>query len=304
MIMQYSEDLLGLQNADGGWSYHRGGSWTEPTCYALLALAASEGNHAVEVRRGGDWLRRCQRADGGLAPRESVAESTWLTALALLLPPGLEGIDRNRAETWTVAQSGRESGWVNRLRLWMLGADSLDESMRFDGWAWYPGTAAWVGPTAISILALQKLAKRGGGDRAHLEKRIEEGRNFLLARRCRDGGWNHGSTRALGYDSDSYPETTGLALLALRGMNGPAIASGVERGYYHLARCQSSEAASWLRLGLGVHRPSPAPPLPRRGPIGDAFSIPDLPMHGGVMEIALAALADAAQAGRNPFLDV
>jgi len=25
-------------------------------------------------------------------------------------------------------------------------------------------------------------------------------------------------------------------------------------------------------------------------------------MHGGVMEIALAALAGAAQAGRNPFL--
>jgi len=27
-------------------------------------------------------------------------------------------------------------------------------------------------------------------------------------------------------------------------------------------------------------------------------------MHGGVMEVALAALADAAQMGRNPFLDV
>ena len=87
-MMQYSEDLLGRQNADGGWSYHRGGSWAEPTCYAILALAASGASHTAEVRRGAEWLRRCQRADGGLAPRESVPESTWLTALALLLPVG------------------------------------------------------------------------------------------------------------------------------------------------------------------------------------------------------------------------
>ena len=133
--MQYSEDLLGRQNADGGWSYYRGGSWTEPTCYALLALAASGMDHSGEVRRGVQWLRRCQRSDGGLAPRESVQESTWLTALALLLPPAPEGIDRNRAEAWTVEQTGRESGWVNRVQLWMLGADSGD-SFNYDGWAW------------------------------------------------------------------------------------------------------------------------------------------------------------------------
>ncbi len=285
-MMQYSEDLLGRQNADGGWSYHRGGSWTEPTCYALLALTASGAGHTPEVRRGVEWLRRCQRADGGFAPRESVPESTWLTALTLLLPPETEGLDRQRAEAWTAEQTGRESGWVNRLRLWMLGADSSGDSMSFDGWAWYPGTAAWVAPTAVSVLALEKMAKNG--NLADLQKRIQEGRSFLLARRCRDGGWNHGSTRALGYDSDSYPETTGIALLALHGASGPEVSKGLERGEQHLAACQSSEAASWLRLGLGAHgRPAP---------------VASLPMHGGVMEIAIAALAGAAQAGHNPFL--
>src|ERR1700692_848568 len=207
-----------------------------------------------------DWLRRCQRSDGGFAPRESVQESTGLTALALLLPPDLEGIDRNKAEIWTIEQTGRESGWVNRLRLWMLGADS-DQIYKFDGWAWYPGTAAWIGPTAISLLALEKLEKaKRGGDSAGLKKRIDQGRSFLLARRCRDGGWNHGSTQALGYDSDSYPETTGMALLALHGTSGPEVTAGLARGEQHLAACQSSEAASWLRLGLGAHgQTTPAP---------------------------------------------
>ena len=56
--MLYSEDLLGRQNADGGWSYRRGGSWTEPTCYAILALAAAGMDHAGEVRRGMAWRSR------------------------------------------------------------------------------------------------------------------------------------------------------------------------------------------------------------------------------------------------------
>ena len=91
-------------------------------------MAAGDLPGPEAVRRGALWLARCQRPDGGLAPRESVAESTWLTALALLLPAKLlpagraGGVDRRRAGRWVLHQTGRESGWVNRLRLWMLGA--------------------------------------------------------------------------------------------------------------------------------------------------------------------------------------
>ena len=288
-MMSYPEELLGLQNADGGWSYHRGGSWTEPTCYAVLALAASGMGDAPQVRNGAQWLRRCQRPDGGLAPRQSVVESTWLTALALLLPPALAAgsVDRKRAAEWVLAQSGRESGWVNRLRLWMLGVQTEVE-VQFDGWPWYPGAAAWVGPTALSILALTKYGRQDHG--ADEKGRIAEGRAYLLARRCRDGGWNHGSTKALGYDSDSYPETTGLALLALAGNEGDEISQGIARGEQHLAGCRSSEAANWLRLGLMAHG---------RRPVAPALK----PAHGTTMEAALAALADAAQQGRNLFLE-
>jgi hypothetical protein len=159
---------------------------------------------------------------------------------------------------------------------------------------------------------LQKLAKRGSGSASpsDLKKRIDQGLNYLLARRCRDGGWNHGSTHALGYDSDSYPETTGLALLALHGLDNPKVIQGLERGEQHLAVCQSSEGVSWLRLGLGAHGRTPLPTAERvPNQAGDGSNIAEagalLPsMHGGVMEIALAKLADAAQAGKNSFLDV
>src|SRR5206468_10714383 len=143
---------------------------------------------------------------------------TWVSALALLLPREITTADRSRAAAWLLAQTGRESSWVSRVRQWMLGV-RVDVSQQFDGWPWYPGAAAWVTPTALTILALEKL-NAGGGD-ARVRERMEQGRAFLLARKCRDGGWNHGSTRALGYDSGSYPETTGVALLALHSSSGP-----------------------------------------------------------------------------------
>jgi hypothetical protein len=286
--MPDSEEIQSLQSRDGGWPYNAGAaSWTEPTCYALLALAASGRGQSDSARRGAQWLALQQRADGGLAPRESVTESTWLTALALLLPPEASGgVDRNRATKWVLAQTGRESGWVYNLRLLLMGMRS-DTSLSFDGWPWYPGAAAWTTPTALSVLALQKLNRQ---DRSSdLSNRISQGRSFLLARRCSDGGWNHGSTKSLGYDSDSYPETTGVGLLALHGLDGPEIARAITRAEEHLAACKSHQAASWLRLGLLAQGREPkAPPLVQREQTS---------------EIALAILADAAQEGRNLFLD-
>jgi hypothetical protein len=290
--MPDSAEIQNQQNRDGGWPYQAGAaSWTEPTCYALLALAASGQAQSDAARSGSQWLARHQREDGGLAPCEPVAESTWLTALTLLLPQEIPGgVDRARAAKWVLAQTGRESGWAYSLRMLLLGVRS-ETSLSFDGWPWYPGAAAWTIPTALSVLALEKLGRQNLGRQnmdAQLKRRIAQGRSFLLARRCRDGGWNHGSTKALGYDSDSYPETTGVGLLAMHGSDGPEIARAVARAEEHLAVCESHQAASWLRLGLLAHGREPK-----------ALS---LVRRGQTLEIALGILADAAQQGTNLFL--
>jgi len=287
------QELVDRQNPDGGWGYRRGGgSWTEPTCYALLALASDDPALSDAARRGIKWLAARQRAGGGLAPRESVEESTWVTALVLLLPAAWageldrNGVDRARAVAWVLDQTGRESSFVQKLRLRLLGA-TVDPSQAFDGWPWYPGAAAWVTPTALTILALEKLARQE--DSAGIRERIAQGRSFLLARRCRDGGWNHGSTRALGYDSDSYPETTGMAVLALHASDANEIQDALRVAERHLANCRSREAASWLTLGLLARGRNPAPS--------------QIDGHGGTTEVALYALASAARAGRNLFLE-
>src|ERR1035438_9021414 len=73
-----------------------------------------------------------------------------------------------------------------------------------------------LGPPGLGILARQK--KMGRRPSAAIRRRVDQGRRFLLRRMCQGGGWNHGSVRALGYEATPYPETTGMALAALRGV--------------------------------------------------------------------------------------
>jgi hypothetical protein len=157
-----------------------------------------------------------------------------------------------------------------------------------DGWPWFPDTTAWVTPSCFGLLALEK-AKRSGDSR-HLEERCDAARQYLLSHTCRDGGWNHGSTKALGYDSDSYPETTGQVLLALHAVPAERLRRSLERAHQHFEACRSSEALSWLRLGFQAH----------------GLNVPDRPAptgHGTVLEASLNILAQAALNGHNSFLE-
>lgn len=264
----------------------RGGSWTEPTVYAVLALL--EAGETSAARRGLQWLRAAQRRDGGWPPRPGVDQTTWVTALVALIPPEqlAPGMHED-AIRWLLATTGRESTPTYRLREWLLG-NPIPADQQFAGWPWVLGTAAWVSPTSLAILALAKEQLRRPSDRTR--RRIAEGQRFLVARMCQGGGWNHGGVRAYGYASLPYPETTGMALAALRGFEAPGVqvAIGVARRF--LADCRSADALNWLRLGLAAHGQLPA-----------GFCPPaDVP-HRTVPETSLDLLVSAADGGRHLF---
>jgi len=141
------------------------------------------------------------------------------------------------------------------MRQWLLG-NHVPPEHEFPGWPWISGAAAWVGPTSLSILALDKEYRRTRS--SELQRRIQEGRNFLLRRMCAGGGWNHGSVRALGYESSPYPETTGMALAAMRGVNARQMPLSVEVAQRFLNECRSADACNWLRLGLLAQGQLPA----------------------------------------------
>ncbi|HTQ57046.1 MAG TPA: prenyltransferase/squalene oxidase repeat-containing protein [Bryobacteraceae bacterium] len=280
--------IQAAQNPDGGWPYHKGGSWTEPTVYALLANRASGG---AAVRHGDAvaWLGAAQRRDGGWAPRRSVDQSTWVTALVALLPPETVGAAPHaRAIDWLLGQTGRDASPFFRLRE-LLATGKMLPPAAGTGWSWFPGTAAWVTPTCLGILALRKqYARQPARD---LLERIDAAQRYLFSRRCVDGGWNYGSNHAVGYDLDSYPETTGQALLALAGTDPGKLRDTIGLAQRFLREHRSSGGAAWLRLGLLAHQQLPAGAPLFRMP---CRTLPDT---------ALTVMADAAAQGRNVFLE-
>ncbi len=276
--------LVQQQNPDGGWSYGRGGSWTEPTAYAVLALAAAGDTAAVQ--RGLHWMRATQQGDGGWQARPGVGDSCWVTSLAALLPAERLGEESHRrAIAWLSATTGMESTTLFRIRQWLAGGQTPPES-KAPGWPWVPGTAAWVSPTSLAILALDRqnhLHSTPG-----LVERIGQGRQFLINRVCKGGGWNHGATRALGYECEPYPETTGMALAALRGRHGPQVDQSLVLALSFLGQCRSADALNWLRLGLQAHGRMPA-----------GYAPPPGIRYRTVPEIATSVLADDAVAGKS-----
>ena len=282
------ENVGAAQNPDGGWPYRQGGSWTEPTVYALLAHQAARGA-ASRGAEAAAWLCAAQRSDGGWAPRRSVDQSTWVTALVALLPVETIGAGRHaRAVDWLLGLSGMESTPMARLSGFLRNG-KLPDGPDVSGWPWFPGTAAWVTPTCAAILALKK--HHGRQPSADLRERIDRAQGFLLSRRCADGGWNHGAARTLGYNLDSYPETTGQALLALKGTEPAKLADSFRLAQRFLREQRSSGGAAWLRLGLLAHQQ-----LPAGAPL---FTMP----CRTVPDAALTLIAAAAERGKNVFLE-
>ena len=268
------------QNSDGGWAYNKGCSWTEPTAFVLLAQSVTQAD-ARSFNAASKFLISLQREDGGWRPQPEVAESNWVTAVVALLPEQAIGPERlNRAITWLKGQTGRESSWSYKLRQRIAG----NKESYPEGWPWFPGAAAWVIPTSLGILAFERELTRR--DDARLRARVNSGREYLYARVCADGGWNHGSNQALGRDGESYPETTGIALAALhRAPESPLIERAKAAARRHLATCRTAEGIAWLRMGLQAHR--------------ENVQLKSAPEPRTTMDAALLAIAAAA---RNPLL--
>ena len=274
--------LIASQNADGGWGYGNGSSWTEPTALALLALP----DFPASRERALGWLKRAQRSDGGWPPQPAVGESTWVTSLGILATPKqeLSSPSSKAALNWLAMQAKLPNSAFERFLLRLRGLPIPIETGA--GESWFPNTAAWVYPTAVSILALSYAANVTN----HQSYRAlaQEGKQYILSRRGPDGGWNHGGSRYLSETATSYPEVTGLALLALTGMSKQDLAPSLKQAHSFLSAPGSMEGLSWLQMGL----------------IGQGWKLSygeaNLPCRT-TRDISLRLLALAALKGRNQF---
>lgn len=273
----FVELLLEKQNEDGGWPYSTGGSWTEPSVYATLALLAAGGEDAA-AQRGIGWILRTAQHDRGWASRPGIGDSSWVTALVTLLPEDrLPANLRRGAIEWLLDTRGEDTTAANSLRDRLLGRKpSVD--LAHPGWPWTQGAAAWVGPTAVAVIALERENRLRPDSR--VAERAKGGQEFLLGHMCAAGGWNHGANSAWGYDMPPYPETTGMALLALRGMRDPKLDRAIQVAVQFLST-RSADAQNWLRMGLSA-----------QGRLPQGYRPPQGIAYRTVPENALAIIAD------------
>ena len=157
------------------------------------------------------------------------------------------------------------------------------------GTSWYPGTAAWLYPTAFTVLAFFQAEKVT--DDSSFAELAQKGQEYILSRRCQDGGGNHGGTPYGNEQPVSYPEMTGIALLALHGVSQKELLRSLQRAQNFLSEPASGEGLCWLELGLAAHGI-------KVQPASRTFA------YRNPREIALRLLALSANEGRNLLIEM
>ncbi|HZQ06419.1 MAG TPA: prenyltransferase/squalene oxidase repeat-containing protein [Anaerolineae bacterium] len=199
------EFLHAAQNADGGWGYKPSGmSFVEPTAAVLLALHQDAPTDAT-VQRAQTWLAELQRADGGWGIAALDEESGWMTAWAVWALTSSNPQAAQRGVNWLLQNAGIRVTDPQQ-------AEGVKKVLRIDptitGWSWQPGDAAWIFPTALTLLALNAMNVRD-------HPRVTEALAYLQDRAIATGGWNIGNPFMVTGDMPPTVENTVMALMAL-----------------------------------------------------------------------------------------
>jgi len=204
--------LLTAQNRDGGWGYAPGqASVVEPTAAVSLAISGEPAGTDA-YHRALDWLDKGQHSDGGWGLGHRDGESTWQTAWAVLLlaRAGVAADALDKGIEWLL-QVGTLQVADDEMQKEIKRKNGIDLAVR--GWPWLPGQAAWVEPTALTMLALKAVS---ASQSPAIVTRLSEAVRCLQDRRCLNGGWNVGSPIMLGAFLPPRANPTAWALLALQ----------------------------------------------------------------------------------------
>ena len=198
--------LLAARNRDGGWGYAPGRhTRIEPTCWAELALAHSQGRPPNV-----DSIRAWKRQDDWMVDVPGAPPNIAFNALAALT-------FLQERSTVPLAQP-LISRVIQAKGLRYAQSAAIRQDNSIQAWSWVDGTASWVEPTAWCLLLLKRV--RSQSPRPEAAERIQVGEQFLFDRVCRDGGWNYGNPEVYGQKLWPYVPTTALALLAMQDHRG------------------------------------------------------------------------------------
>ena len=231
---------------DGGYaSVENGGYRVDATAWAVIALAAGGATGDV-LESSCHRLATSQLKDGRVPIVLEHPDSIWPTPLSVL--------------AWRACGGYREEcSCATRFLLTHNGKHfKSDPSSPFGhdtslvGWPWLLDAHSWVGPTALSVMALDA---EGYGD----HERVQAAAQMLIDRQIPEGGWNYGNTTVFGRTTKPLPDTTGMALCALSGHVQPfRVAASIAYLERETRRIQTPLSLGWALIALASWESFPA----------------------------------------------
>ena len=288
------ERLAALVSPDGGWGYQPGQPvHLEPTCLAVLALAADRAKYATLIDNGLKAIAANRQPDGTYRLTRGRLQAAWPTALVLFTEQALSPVAH--APGSPTAQIADALLAIESRVIQVDGDEIADMKIDIDlsirGWPWAEANFAWVEPTSWACLALRAV---GRGD----HPRVREGLRLLIDRAFDSGGVNYGNRVVLGKSTEPIPGPTAVMLLALQGTaDQPRVEAA--KGYLrvHAAQTTDLENLAWAKLALAAHADDSAtrdflPDLDVRiaGALSEEIHRTD-GLGAGPYRLALAALA-------------
>jgi hypothetical protein len=230
--MDVRSALEARRNPDGGFGPVAGAP-SEAEATAMVALAMDDPDAAR-------WVEGARSEGGGVG---FTAGSVFRDVTAVAVLAMRDAVAVRGAVHWLATTQARSEP--------AAAAVPHDPTLR--GWSWTTDTFGWVEPTAWAVLALRSVGEE--------ETAVGDGIAVLRDRECATGGWNYGNRVVLGEELSPYVQTTGLALLALWGVDDPMVG----RGAAWLEASWSSEADGLLSLSVATsalrrHRSAEAEP--------------------------------------------
>lgn len=237
--------LVNLALPTGGWGYWSGQALhIEPTCLAILALAADRDRHRAQIDQAIAALESQGEASGLYRLDRGRPQAVWPTAMVIATRLAL-GLDARRSAGRLLEIRGRT----------IKGDPEVQNMFNIDservGWPWAEGTFAWVEPTAWAVLVLRAA---GFGN----QPRVIEGVKLLLDRAFDTGGVNYGNRQVLGSMTEPIPGPTAIMLLALQGHDEPRVQAARRYLMSAVAPMTDLEHLGWAKLALACHAHDPA----------------------------------------------
>ena len=238
-ITKCIKDIEARSLAAGGFAEKPNGSWRpDSTAWAILAMEAA-GIRADLIDGGKAALAVSQFHDGRVCLPEA-PNVIWPTSLAILAwQEDRQYVEaQNRAVDLLLNISGNH---------WNMDPKApVEHDTSIPGWPWVIGMHSFLEPTAMSLLALERV-------RQDSHQRFQEGIRMLMNRRLPHGGWNYGNTRVYGSDLLPHIDTTGIALTALAGHTSEeSVKNSLQYLRAEAENCRTPLSLGWALFGLGA----------------------------------------------------